>query len=106
MNQACASTVLKDNKVLGGRQIIQRSNNYAEVLSIKIPFLSIEIVLLISSSTFVVLKNIGPHFETWDTGVLGPVVLHGLDEGQRDLTWQKWSYKVDQFLFCAFMVSQ
>ncbi|XP_021286017.1 beta-galactosidase 3-like [Herrania umbratica] len=40
------------------------------------------------------LPNIGPHFETWDTGVLGPVVLHGLDEGQRDLTWQKWSYKV------------
>ncbi|XWS62745.1 hypothetical protein CRYUN_Cryun06bG0037200 [Craigia yunnanensis] len=40
------------------------------------------------------LPNIGLHFETWDTGVLGPVVLHGLDEGQRDLTWQKWSYKV------------
>ncbi|XVF01053.1 hypothetical protein REPUB_Repub04eG0054500 [Reevesia pubescens] len=40
------------------------------------------------------LPNIGPHFETWDTGVLGPVALHGLDEGQRDLTWQKWSYKV------------
>ncbi|XVF67768.1 hypothetical protein PTKIN_Ptkin10aG0148700 [Pterospermum kingtungense] len=40
------------------------------------------------------LPNIGPHFETWNTGVLGPVFLHGLDEGHRDLTWQKWSYKV------------
>ncbi|KAL4280485.1 hypothetical protein GQ457_03G001550 [Hibiscus cannabinus] len=40
------------------------------------------------------LPNIGTHFETWNIGVLGPVVLHGLDEGNRDLTWQKWSYKV------------
>ncbi|XVE67018.1 hypothetical protein DITRI_Ditri08aG0126500 [Diplodiscus trichospermus] len=40
------------------------------------------------------LPNIGAHFEEWRTGVLGPVVLRGLDEGQRDLTWQKWSYKV------------
>nr|ACC60981.1 beta-galactosidase 1 precursor [Petunia x hybrida] len=40
------------------------------------------------------LPNIGPHFETWNTGVLGPVSLSGLDEGKRDLTWQKWSYKV------------
>ncbi|GJT69107.1 beta-galactosidase [Tanacetum coccineum] len=40
------------------------------------------------------LQNIGPHFETWNTGVLGPVVLYGLNGGRRDLTWQKWSYKV------------
>ncbi|KAF3641802.1 Beta-galactosidase [Capsicum annuum] len=40
------------------------------------------------------LPNIGPHFETWNTGVLGPVSLSGLNEGKRDLTWQKWSYKV------------
>ncbi|XP_071686020.1 beta-galactosidase-like [Rutidosis leptorrhynchoides] len=40
------------------------------------------------------LPNIGPHFETWNAGVLGPVTLYGLDEGKRDLTWQKWSYKV------------
>ncbi|OMO75598.1 Glycoside hydrolase, family 35 [Corchorus olitorius] len=45
-------------------------------------------------SVAVGLQNIGPHFETWNTGVLGPVVLNGLDEGQRDLTWQTWSYKV------------
>ncbi|KAK9287542.1 hypothetical protein L1049_015963 [Liquidambar formosana] len=40
------------------------------------------------------LPNNGPHFETWNTGVLGPVVLNGLDEGKRDLSWQKWSYQV------------
>ncbi|KAF8405296.1 hypothetical protein HHK36_010198 [Tetracentron sinense] len=40
------------------------------------------------------LPNVGPHFETWNTGVLGPVVLHGLDQGKRDLSWQKWSYQV------------
>ncbi|GFZ20519.1 beta-galactosidase 5 [Actinidia rufa] len=34
-------------------------------------------------------KN-GPHFEAWNTGVLGPVVLHCLDQGKRDLSWQKW----------------
>jgi hypothetical protein len=34
------------------------------------------------------------HYETWNTGVGGPVVLHGLDEGSRDLTWQTWSYQV------------
>lgn len=45
-------------------------------------------------SVAVGLPNNGPRFETWNTGVLGPVTLHGLDEGQRDLTWQKWSYKV------------
>ncbi|KAI3463273.1 hypothetical protein Pfo_019936 [Paulownia fortunei] len=40
------------------------------------------------------LPNIGPHFETWNTGVLGPISLSGLNEGKRDLTWQKWSYKI------------
>ncbi|CAI9753764.1 unnamed protein product [Fraxinus pennsylvanica] len=40
------------------------------------------------------LPNVGPHFETWNAGVLGPVSLGGLNEGKRDLTWQKWSYKV------------
>ncbi|KAL0341895.1 UNVERIFIED_CONTAM: Beta-galactosidase [Sesamum calycinum] len=40
------------------------------------------------------LPNVGPHFETWKAGVLGPVSLSGLNEGKRDLTWQKWSYKV------------
>ncbi|XP_028065408.1 beta-galactosidase 5-like [Camellia sinensis] len=45
-------------------------------------------------SVTVGLPNNGPHFETWNTGVLGPVVLHGLDEGKRDLSWQKWTCKV------------
>ncbi|PSS18059.1 Beta-galactosidase [Actinidia chinensis var. chinensis] len=40
------------------------------------------------------LPNIGPHFETWNAGVLGPVSLNGLNEGRRDLSWQKWTYKV------------
>ncbi|XAR59588.1 Beta-galactosidase [Bertholletia excelsa] len=45
-------------------------------------------------SVTVGLPNDGTHFEKWKTGVLGPVVLHGLNEGKRDLSWQKWSYKV------------
>lgn len=40
------------------------------------------------------LPNVGPHFETWNAGVLGPITLNGLNEGRRDLTWQKWSYKI------------
>ncbi|CAA3010880.1 beta-galactosidase-like [Olea europaea subsp. europaea] len=40
------------------------------------------------------ISNVGPHFETWNAGVLGPVSLSGLNKGKWDLTWQKWSYKV------------
>ncbi|XP_059455909.1 beta-galactosidase 1 [Corylus avellana] len=40
------------------------------------------------------LPNVGPHFETWNAGVLGPITLNGLNEGRRDLSWQKWSYKI------------
>ncbi|XP_021889259.1 beta-galactosidase 3-like [Carica papaya] len=45
-------------------------------------------------SVAVGLPNIGPHFETWNTGVLGPVVLHGVNAGPTDLSWQNWSYKI------------
>ncbi|RWW08330.1 hypothetical protein GW17_00028244 [Ensete ventricosum] len=45
-------------------------------------------------SVAVGLPNSGVHYELWSTGVLGPVVLHELDEGSRDLTWQRWSYQV------------
>ncbi|XP_027112186.1 beta-galactosidase 3 [Coffea arabica] len=45
-------------------------------------------------SVAVGLPNAGARFETWSIGVVGPVALHGLDEGQKDLSWQKWSYKV------------
>lgn len=45
-------------------------------------------------SVAVGLPNVGLHYETWETGVLGPVLLHGLDRGNKDLTWQKWSYQV------------
>ncbi|KAK1410445.1 hypothetical protein QVD17_36982 [Tagetes erecta] len=40
------------------------------------------------------LSNIGGHYESWETGVLGPVVLYGLDHGKLDLTHAKWSYQV------------
>ncbi|KAI3519199.1 hypothetical protein L1887_08226 [Cichorium endivia] len=40
------------------------------------------------------LSNIGGHYESWETGVLGPVVLYGLDRGKQDLTHAKWSYRV------------
>ncbi|KAI3872344.1 hypothetical protein MKX03_019611 [Papaver bracteatum] len=45
-------------------------------------------------SVAVGLPNVGKQFETWNTGVLGPVTLKGLNDKQRDLTWQKWSYKI------------
>ncbi|KAG0485050.1 hypothetical protein HPP92_009129 [Vanilla planifolia] len=40
------------------------------------------------------LPNVGEHFETWNAGVLGPATLSGLNEGQRYLTWQKWTYQI------------
>ncbi|KAK3210506.1 hypothetical protein Dsin_015212 [Dipteronia sinensis] len=40
------------------------------------------------------LPNVGTHFEKWNAGVLGPVTLKGLNEGTRDLSKQKWSYKI------------
>lgn len=45
-------------------------------------------------SVSVGLPNVGEHFETWNAGVLGPVMLNGLNEGRRDLTWEKWTYQV------------
>ncbi|XAR73230.1 Beta-galactosidase [Bertholletia excelsa] len=45
-------------------------------------------------SVTVGLPNVGLHLETWNAGFLGPVTLKGLNEGTRDLTMQKWSYKV------------
>ncbi|GAB2268414.1 hypothetical protein Dimus_003376 [Dionaea muscipula] len=45
-------------------------------------------------SVAVGLANAGTRFETWNEGILGPVTLTGLNKGTRDLTWQKWSYKI------------
>ncbi|KAL6993496.1 Beta-galactosidase 3, partial [Sarracenia purpurea var. burkii] len=45
-------------------------------------------------SVAVGLPNVGGHYETWSTGVLGPVALHGLDQGKWDLSWAKWTYQV------------
>ncbi|XP_028116833.1 beta-galactosidase 5-like [Camellia sinensis] len=39
-------------------------------------------------------QNVGGHYETWNTGVLGPVALRGLDQGKWDLSWAKWTYQV------------
>jgi len=39
-------------------------------------------------------KNVGEHFESWSTGILGPVALHGLDQGKWDLSGQRWTYQV------------
>lgn len=45
-------------------------------------------------SVAVGLPNVGGHYETWNTGVLGPVALLGLDQGKQDLSWAKWTYQV------------
>ncbi|KAK8683745.1 hypothetical protein V6N13_039796 [Hibiscus sabdariffa] len=45
------------------------------------------------ASVSVGLPNVGRHYETWKTGIVG-VFLNGLDHGKKDLTWQKWSYQV------------
>ncbi|KAK8707923.1 hypothetical protein V6N13_058974 [Hibiscus sabdariffa] len=45
------------------------------------------------ASISVGLPNVGRHYETWKTGIIG-VFLNGLDHGKKDLTWQKWSYQV------------
>ncbi|MED6118383.1 Beta-galactosidase 3 [Stylosanthes scabra] len=45
-------------------------------------------------SVTVGLPNVGRHYETWQTGITGPVLLHGLDHGQKDLSWNGWSYQI------------
>ncbi|XP_030499794.2 beta-galactosidase 3 [Cannabis sativa] len=44
-------------------------------------------------SVAVGLPNVGGHYETWSTGILGPVALEGLNQGKWDLSWQKWTYQ-------------
>ncbi|KAK8940025.1 hypothetical protein KSP40_PGU012345 [Platanthera guangdongensis] len=45
-------------------------------------------------SVAVGLPNVGPHFETWNAGILGPVTLSGLNDGKRDISHQQWIYQV------------
>ncbi|KAF7115198.1 hypothetical protein RHSIM_RhsimUnG0061700 [Rhododendron simsii] len=62
-------------------------------------------------SVVIGLLNVGVHYATLNTAVLGPVTLEGHNERTRDLTNQMWSYKVPcstlvaetkwQFLSCA-----
>lgn len=44
--------------------------------------------ILFINILFLCTKNVGTHYELWSTGVIGPVVVHGIDQGKRDLTWQ------------------
>lgn len=54
---------------------------------------------------FVWCQNIGVHYELWSTGVVGPVVIRGMNDDRRDLTWQTWSYQVRLFFkFISFIV--
>lgn len=45
-------------------------------------------------SVTVGLYNGGTHYESWNYGVLGPVVLNGLNEGGRDLSMERWTYQI------------
>ncbi|XP_023638216.1 beta-galactosidase 2 [Capsella rubella] len=45
-------------------------------------------------STAVGLPNAGVHYETWNTGVLGPATLNGVNSGTWDMSKWKWSYKI------------
>ncbi|KAL2600117.1 hypothetical protein GLYMA_10G116100v4 [Glycine max] len=50
-------------------------------------------------------QNVGRHYETWEAGFTGPVLLHGLDQGQKDLTRNKCSYKIGSIFYpCSFLV--
>ncbi|XP_013595557.1 PREDICTED: beta-galactosidase 12-like isoform X1 [Brassica oleracea var. oleracea] len=40
------------------------------------------------------LPNGGVHYETYNTGVLGPVTLTGVNSGTWDMSKWKWSYKI------------
>ncbi|XP_057839165.2 beta-galactosidase 8 isoform X2 [Cryptomeria japonica] len=39
-------------------------------------------------------QNYGPFFDTWEAGINGPVMLLGLKNGTKDLTFQKWNYQI------------
>ncbi|KAF9612083.1 hypothetical protein IFM89_038002 [Coptis chinensis] len=69
---------------------------FAHILSDWVPFyysssMAVGVLLVV---LFLLFQNIEIHFEDWNIGILGHVVLHGVDQGRRDLTWQKWSYQV------------
>jgi len=40
------------------------------------------------------LQNIGPFFDTWTTGIGGPVKLLGLRDGPMDLSFWTWYYQI------------
>lgn len=70
---------------------------YFRIIIVKRPtYLSFLIVFPKSYPTSLsfVLENVGGHYESWSTGVLGPVALLGLNRGKQDLSWAKWTYQV------------
>ncbi|KAG7023656.1 hypothetical protein SDJN02_14682 [Cucurbita argyrosperma subsp. argyrosperma] len=69
------------------------SENYKLTFSKYVP-LRAGINKLSILSVAVGLPNGGQHYETWNTGILGPVTLKGVDEGTKDMSEYKWSYKV------------
>ncbi|KAG1334098.1 Beta-galactosidase 5 [Cocos nucifera] len=72
------------------RRITYTGNINLRAGSNKIALLSVAVGLPVSYFT-----GFSISFSDYFTDiVLGPVVLHGVDEGKRDLTWQKWSYQV------------
>ncbi|KAL1201285.1 Beta-galactosidase 2 [Cardamine amara subsp. amara] len=68
-------------------------SNYKFTFSQKIK-LRVGINKLALLSTAVGLPNAGVHYETWNTGVLGPTTLKGVNSGTWDMSKWKWSYKI------------
>ncbi|CAN6539318.1 unnamed protein product [Malus baccata var. baccata] len=67
----------------------QRQFTFAEPVNLRT---GINRIALLSIA--VGLPNVGLHYESWKTGIQGPVFLDGLGHGKKDLTSQKWFYKV------------
>ncbi|KAH9316069.1 hypothetical protein KI387_024696, partial [Taxus chinensis] len=39
-------------------------------------------------------QNYGPFFDTWEAGINGPVMILGLKNGTKELSFQKWYYQI------------
>ncbi|TQD71177.1 hypothetical protein C1H46_043297 [Malus baccata] len=77
----------------------QRQFTFAEPVNLRtginrIALLSIAVGLPVSALLIALVHNVGLHYESWKTGIQGPVFLDGLGHGKKDLTSQKWFYKV------------
>ncbi|KAF9606870.1 hypothetical protein IFM89_029469, partial [Coptis chinensis] len=84
---------------LNGQLSGKQGTVYGSLENYKLTFISsVKLIAGINKisllSIAVGLPNSGPHFKTWNVGVLGPIMLNDLNEGRRDLSWKNWSYKV------------